>query len=128
MGRRGAKPKWTDELARLEIARLTVKSPKSGAERALLSRLHRRLGVRVSRNYWLAKDWPGAASEVIRRGHCRHLGDLLLRLGLPYRTHRIWYRNHPTWAAATTGLSPARQRNRHTSKFCEHIRLSAISE
>jgi len=38
----------------------------------------------------------------------------------------MWYRTHPTWAAATNSLS--RGRHRHRSNFCEHIRLSAIAE
>jgi hypothetical protein len=52
------------------------------------------------RNKWGDRDWVAALREQIARGQHRHVGDLLMELGIPGVTCQAWSQRHASWEQA----------------------------
>jgi hypothetical protein len=49
------------------------------------------------KNKWKDKDWTEALRQQINKQQHRHVGDLLLELGVPAGSCQVWSQKHATW-------------------------------
>lgn len=58
------------------------------------------------RNKWADKDWVAGLREQIAKGQHRHVGDLLMELGVPGVTCQSWSMRHADWEQALWQADP----------------------